>query len=581
MGWAWWPMKKIESVAGPLSITKSAGYQTLLNYWENGGTQPTAAFAKAALMQLTEDLKVENCRYQKDVIDALFRQPYSDETIPFADNNIPGLIHAVDYDMGVLGEAYEDDDYANYSVTTGNYSAWNNGWAYRNDGVDIEKSLDNMNTNGFMVGFINTDEWMQYTVDVAADAVYDINIRVASGSTGGNFHFIANGAAISQPIYVPNTGGWNTWQTITIPNVILSTSDTKLRVYTNQSGYNLGSFEFVQTGVTTAINTEFMAAETVDANTIQMNINKQFNVNTFTAVPADFTIYADGNSIPITNIVIDTDNPRIVYFTVNYTMKASEALEISYSGNQITATDGTNLSTFSFEDVKNNLDALHQIPGKIEAEDYFFQDGVQLETTTDVGGGQNIGYLDANDYLDYEVEVTTTGTYKVEYRVASENSGGIALQLIDAAGTMTILHLTSFAATGGWQNWVTYNENAYLDAGQYTLRVLITQAPFNMNWMDFSLLTNTNEAKTMENINIFPNPSTGFINVNAVLETTQNATIEIYNLLGQSVYNHTFRAQSKLQETIDTTLFENGYYLISIRLEDGSFHTEKFLKMGE
>jgi hypothetical protein len=581
MGWAWWPMKKIESVAGPLSITKSADYSSLLNYWNNGGTQPTAAFAKATLMQLTEDLKVENCRYQKDVIDALFRQPYSDETIPYADNNIPGLIHAVDYDMGILGEAYEDDDYANYSVTTGNYSAWNNGWAYRNDGIDIESSNDNTNTNGYMVGFINTDEWMQYTVDVAADAAYDIHVRVASGSTGANFHFIANDADISVPYYVPNTGGWNSWQTMIIPNVILNTTDTKLRMYADQSGFNLGSFEFIQVGTSTSVTTEFMAAETVDANIVQMNINKNFDVNTFSSVPADFTIYADGNSIPITNVVVDTNNPRIVYFTVNHTMKFNEVLKISYVGNQIMATDGTILSTFSFEDVKNGLSSYHQIPGKIEAEDYFFQDGVQLETTTDVGGGQNIGYLDVNDYLDYEVEVTTTGIYKIEYRVASENQGGIALQLIDAAGTVTILHLTSFSATGGWQNWVTYDENAYLDAGQYTLRVLITQSPFNMNWMNFSLLTNTSETKEIENISIFPNPSTGSINVNVVIQKTQNVQIEIYNLLGQSVYNYTFKNQSELQEMIDTTLFENGYYLISIKLENGRFYSEKFLKVGE
>lgn len=580
MGWAWWPMKKVESVAGPLSVTKSANYQTLLNYWENGGTQPTAAFAKATLMQLTEDLKTENCRYQKDVIDAMFRQPYSDETKPFAANNIPGVIHAVDYDLGVMGEAYQDDDFANYSVTTGNYSAWNNGWAYRNDGVDIEKSNDNTNSNGYMVGFINTDEWMQYTVDVAADAAYEIKVRVASGTTGGNFHFMIDGADITIPYYVPNTGGWNTWQTVTIPNVILNATDKKLRLYADKDGFNLGSFEFIQTGATTAVATEFISAETIDATTIKMNSNKKFDANSFPTVPANFTIYADGNSIPITNIVVDTDNPRIVYFTVNYTMKASEVLKISYNGTQITATDGSALTTFSFEDVKNNLSALHQIPGKIEAEDFIFQSGVQLETTSDIGGGQNIGYLDANDYLDYEVEVASTGTYKVEYRTASQNPGGLALQLLDTSGTAVTLHLASFPATGDWQTWATYDENTFLNAGQYTLRVLITQAPFNMNWMNFSLLTNTNEAKTLENIHIFPNPSTGFININAELKTAQNATIEIYNLLGQSVYNQNLKNVSQVQETIDTTTFQNGHYVLFIRLADGSYYSEKFLKIG-
>jgi hypothetical protein len=580
MGWAWWPMKKIESVAGPLSITKSADYQTLLDYWNNGGTQPTAAFAKATLMQLTEDLKVENCRYQKDVTDALFRQVYSDETIPYADNNIPGVIHAVDYDMGVIGEAYEDDDYANYSVTTGNYSAWNNGWAYRNDGVDIERSNDNTNSNGFMVGFINTDEWMQYEVNVAADAAYDIAVRVASGTTGGSFHFVVDGANITIPYYAPNTGGWNTWQTVTIPNVILNTTDKKLRMYADKNGFNLGSFEFIQTGATTSIATEFISAETVDATTVKMNINKKIDINSLTAIPSNFTIYADGNSIPITNIVVDADNPRIVYFTVNHTMKASEELKISYSGMQIIATDGSALAIFSLKDITNNLSALHQIPGKVESEDFIFQSGVQLETTTDVGGGENIGFLDVNDYLDYAVEVSTSGMYRVEYRTASEGAGGIALQLVDTSGTPVNLHLTSFPATGGWQTWATSDENTFLEAGQYTLRVLITQSPFNMNWMNFSLLTSTNETKTLENITIFPNPSTGFININAALQTAQNATIEIYNFLGQSVYNNNLKNVLQLQETVDTSDFQDGYYVLFIRLADGSFHSEKFLKMG-
>ncbi|MFK7949696.1 MAG: carbohydrate-binding protein [Saprospiraceae bacterium] len=579
MGWAWWPMKKVESVAGPLSITKSADYSTLLNYWENGGTQPTANFAKATLMQLTEDLKVENCRYQKDVIDALFRQVYSDETVPYADNNIPGVIYATDYDMGRLGIAYKDDDYGNYSVSTGNYTAWNNGWQYRNDGVDIESSNDNTNSNGYMVGFINTDEWMEYTVDVAADAVYDVNVRVASGTTLGNFYLQMDGADITFPYYAPNTGGWNTWQTITIEDVILSTTDKKLRVVAGKDGFNLGSFEFVQVGTSTSVNTEFVAAETVDPNTVKMSVNKKVDPNTITAAPANFTIYADNVSIPITNITIDTDNPRIIYFTVNHTMRNYEELEISYSGSQVIATDGTALGTFLFKDIRNTLSTFHPIPGKIEAENFFFQDGVQLETTTDAGGGQNIGYLDVNDYLDYEVDVATAGTYKVEFRIASEQTGGLALQVLDASGNATTLQTTTFAATGGWQNWTTYDANVTLDAGQQILRVLVTQASFNMNWMDFYFLTATKEPKLLENIQIFPNPNIGQITVRANIEQAQDVQIDIYNLLGQPIYNQSVNDVSQLNETVNISEFPNGYYMLFIRLEDGTFYSEKILKM--
>ncbi len=152
IGWAWWPMKKVESISGPLSVIKTADYQTLLNYWNGTGPAPTPAFAKAALMDLADKFKIENCLFQKDVIDAMFRQVYSKETLPFAVNNIPGIIYASDFDMGIAGEAYHDADIANYNVSTGNYTAWNKGWMYRNDGVDIETTTDAVNSNGYQRG---------------------------------------------------------------------------------------------------------------------------------------------------------------------------------------------------------------------------------------------------------------------------------------------------------------------------------------------------------------------------------------------------------------------------------------------
>jgi endoglucanase len=80
IGWAWWPMKKIGSISGPLSIKKTEGYETLLNYWKGQAPKPTIEFASQALMQLAENAKLENCEYHPDVIDALFRQQNTSES---------------------------------------------------------------------------------------------------------------------------------------------------------------------------------------------------------------------------------------------------------------------------------------------------------------------------------------------------------------------------------------------------------------------------------------------------------------------------------------------------------------------
>ncbi len=92
IGWAWWPHKKIASISGPLSIPLLPAYQSLLNYWTNGGTPPSSSTAFAALMAQANVMKIEQCKYNKDVIDAMFRQVNNTEVIPYANNQIPGIV---------------------------------------------------------------------------------------------------------------------------------------------------------------------------------------------------------------------------------------------------------------------------------------------------------------------------------------------------------------------------------------------------------------------------------------------------------------------------------------------------------
>lgn len=121
------------------------------------------------------------------------------------------------------------------------------------------------------------------------------------------------------------------------------------------------------------------------------------------------------------------------------------------------------------------------IPGKIEAESYSAMNGIQTETTSDTGGGLNVGWIHVGDWLDYSVNVQTAGTYTVEYRVASNAATG-QLQLQSGG---TTLAATSVPNTGGWQNWQTVTASVTLNAGPQTLRVYASGYDFNINWINF------------------------------------------------------------------------------------------------
>jgi len=451
IGWAWWPMKKVESIAGPLSVNKTEGYQALLDYWNDGGSPPDAEDARETLMELTDLLRIENCNYQKDVIDAMFRQVESDETLPFARHKIPGVIYASDFDLGSAGQAYDDSQDANYQVSTGAFTAWNNGWTLRNDGVDIERSPDFSNTNGYNIGWTVADEWIKYSADIIEGA-YDVKVYVASEQDGGRFHLSSGESDVSSSVDVSNTGGWQSWMSTTLSDIAFFDEDDHFKMYIDQAEFNVARYEFLRTGPTTDIITEYLSSSTLDDKTIQVTLNKPLEAN---ADLSDILILINGIAVDPDQIIIDPENPRRVLITVIETIRASDEIVSSYTGSLIKAIDGTFLNKFNNKIVQNKVAIINAIPGQVEAEDYFEQSGIQLENTNDTGGGENIGFLDQGDFLDYYIDVKERGLYTVEYRTAAlSEQGAVELALLKD-GEKTILDKTSFPSTGDWQNWTT------------------------------------------------------------------------------------------------------------------------------
>lgn len=141
------------------------------------------------------------------------------------------------------------------------------------------------------------------------------------------------------------------------------------------------------------------------------------------------------------------------------------------------------------------------IPGTIQAENYdtggegvayhdttagnsggaYRSDSVDIESTSDAGGGYNVGWIDAGEWLEYTVNVASSGTYYVEARVASLSAGGtlhVEFDGVNKTGPM------SFGATGGWQNWITVTSGTFsLSAGQHVMRVVMDSSLFNVNWI--------------------------------------------------------------------------------------------------
>ncbi|MFC4747274.1 RICIN domain-containing protein [Flavobacterium branchiicola] len=118
----------------------------------------------------------------------------------------------------------------------------------------------------------------------------------------------------------------------------------------------------------------------------------------------------------------------------------------------------------------------------IQAEDYSAMSGIQVEATTDTGGGSNVGYTETGDWLAYNnINFPTTGSYLIEYRVASGVTGGKLSS--DLNGGTIILGNVDVPNTGGWQNWQTVTQTVNVNAGTYNFGIYIQNTGMNINWI--------------------------------------------------------------------------------------------------
>lgn len=243
IGWAFWPMKKIENIAGVTSVTKIPEYDVLLKYWKDGGQKPSADFSKKALMKMADNYKMENVTVKPDVIDAMFRQVQTNDTKAYKKNVIPGKIAATYYDLGTNGYAYSDTDFVNYRVETNKFEEWNKGNTMRNDGVDILPCKD-AGSNGFQVSFIDDGEWLQFTTQVKKQGKYNVAIRYSSENLEGKLYLETANGTKSQAITLPVTGGNEKWKTITLSDVELNAGQNKIKVVFEKGGFNLNYLDF-------------------------------------------------------------------------------------------------------------------------------------------------------------------------------------------------------------------------------------------------------------------------------------------------------------------------------------------------
>ncbi|MDD5688274.1 MAG: carbohydrate-binding protein [Elusimicrobia bacterium] len=207
--------------------------------------------------------------------------------IPF---QIPCKIEVEDYDNGGQGVAY-------YDTTSGD-----SGNAYRTtEDVDVEPCSDA--SGGYDIGWVYANEWLKYTVNVKTAGTYTIEVRVGCGGSGGNFHVEFDDVDKTGPITVPNTGGFQIWQTIKKTGVSLTPGKHIMKLVMDTTGSTAtGNFDYIN------ILSERQLKQNITSNAISNNNSK------ISLTPSnDKLFFHEGAVFPNPNLA-PINPPYIIYW---------------------------------------------------------------------------------------------------------------------------------------------------------------------------------------------------------------------------------------------------------------------------
>jgi major membrane immunogen (membrane-anchored lipoprotein) len=148
---------------------------------------------------------------------------------------IPGTIELEEYDLGGNGVAYLDNTPGSAVTPVVNYRT--------DEDVDVENCTDV--GGGYNIGYFTAGEWLEYSVNVAKTAKYNLMLRVACNGDARTVSMTMDDKAFVPTIAIPNTAGWQTWQTITIKDLQMTAGEHVLRLTMGSTDYvNLNYMTF-------------------------------------------------------------------------------------------------------------------------------------------------------------------------------------------------------------------------------------------------------------------------------------------------------------------------------------------------
>ena len=416
------------------------------------------------------------------VSSSIKREPYNGTPI-----ELPGTLNIAEFDKGASGVSYSSACY-DYSKR-----------------ATISATKDN--------------GWMEYTVDVKEDGLYRIDAEVASKVSGGTFHLTEYGldslTFLANMIEVPITGSTTEFQTVTaICKNPISAGQHRICLNVDKGGFYIKSLKFSR--YENDENNTITCTVSKTPATINMGQKSTITVKATskTSTIAKVDLYA--NDLLIATL---TEAPyTFEYEPVTYGKFVINALATDVEGK----TKKSGNTTLTVNPKREPYSGVIELPGTLEAENYdiggegySFHDtstanegdaNFRTDEAVDIVKGNNgkaIGYTDADEWMEYTVNVKEDGKYALDAVVSSGTTDSyFIVQRMNGTAKTTLF--TVYVPQTGNNNWDTYKtvtapvsksnstmKEVTLNAGEQVFRITIKGKQCNIDKLIFKCTQST------------------------------------------------------------------------------------------
>lgn len=421
-------------------------------------------------------------------------------------------IRAVQFDHGGYGISCYDFE----PETVG-------GDKYRDDtGVETENTA---NGDG-NIGWTNSGEWLEYTVEVEETGVYAMSSYFSSAN-GGAFRIFFDGIDMTGSIPVASTGSWGDYRDVHIADIPLKAGKQIMRVMIDKTGMNIGSYKF------TLLSDDKVPSE-VNAGNDQV-IRLPENTATLTA---QATTYGSATIVSYEWKQVDS-NTAVNIASPSQATTEITGLQLGTYVFEVTITDSNGFTASS-------KTAVVVMPGN-------FAPIANPGNSITIPDSQEEVILDGSNSYDPDGTIV-----KYEWEQVDTNN---RLTIVQESTTTPIATVSGFSPAKLYIFRLTVTDNEGASASE-NVRIYVDGV-------------SSNEQLNSADIRIYPNPFAEKLFIN-LPEDKAYTNLKLYSVTGTMLMYKNIENQSQIELTTD--ILSQGYYILVLDASDKETVTYKIIK---